>query len=67
MGVSAEVPEHSTMCAAGTNTFPLWKLALSIEADEWSAQKPLQLRSVEQACSPVAWPVFLTVTGVGRG
>lgn len=51
----------------GWNTFQLQKLTLSIKADEWSAQKPPQLRSVEQACSLVAQPVFLTVTGVGKG
>lgn len=45
------------------NTFQLQKVTLPVKADEWSAPKPPQLRSVEQACSRVAQPVFLTVTG----
>lgn len=64
VGVNTEVREHSTMCG-GWNTFQLQKVTLPVKADEWSAPKPPQLRSVEQACSRVAQPVFLTVTGWG--
>lgn len=47
----------------GSDTFQLQQLTLSIKADGLSVHK---LRSVEQACSLVAQPVFLTVQG-GEG